>query len=186
MNKLIIIGGSAGSFRIVKEILSKLPEEYPLPLIICLHRLRDARKGFLEALELKTRIPVREPRDKEKILAGTAWLAPANYHLMIEYGYFFSLSVDEPVNHSRPAIDIVMETAASVFRSKAVGVLLSGANMDGSAGMHMIHKQGGKTVVQDPSTAEIRTMPEAAIKLFEPGLITDPEGIIDFILNLGK
>ncbi len=186
MNKLIIIGGSAGSFRIVKDILTSLPAEYTIPLIICLHRLRDARKGFLEALELKSRFPVKEPRDKEKIQPGTAYLAPANYHLMIEYGYYFSLSVVEPINHSRPAIDVVMETAAAVFRSKAVGVLLSGANMDGSAGMKKIHEQGGKTVVQDPETAEIRTMPDAAIKLFRPGLISDTEGIIEFILNLGK
>ena len=184
VDKLIIIGGSAGSFRIVRDILVSLPASYRVPLILCLHRLRDARKGFLEALELKTEFPLREPRDKERIRPGNAYLAPANYHLQIEYGYYFSLSVDEPVNHSRPSIDIVMDTAAEVFKNKAQGVLLSGANMDGSAGMKKIHDMGGYTVVQDPETAEIPTMPESALKLFIPDLLTHPAGIVSFIKTL--
>jgi two-component system chemotaxis response regulator CheB len=135
-------------------------------------------------LQINSKIRISEPCDKEIIRENRVYLAPSNYHLMFEHGFRFSLSVADPVNHSRPSLDICFETAAEVFRNKAIGVLLSGANMDGAAGMHKIKKEGGITVVQDPADSEIQTMPVACIHLFKPDHIMDGANIISFISNL--
>ncbi len=184
MDRLIIIGGSAGSYKIVSRLLSELPGNYPHPIIICMHRLRNARSGFAEVLALNTKLRVMEPYDKDMILKGHAYIAPANYHMMIEYGYRFSLSVSTPVNHSRPSIDITMDTAAEVFRERAVGVILSGANTDGSRGMTKIHEMKGITLVQDPRNCEIGTMPLACLNAMKPDHVMDADKIITFILKL--
>ncbi len=184
LEKLIIIGGSAGSFRIVHRLLSELPADYPYPLILCMHRLRNIRTGFAEALESNTKLEVREAFDKEQIQKNKVYLAPSNYHMMIEFGYHFSLSVSAPVNHSRPSIDITMETAAEVFGERAVGIILSGANMDGSKGLAKIREFGGITVVQDPSDSEISTMPETCLRTMKPHYILKKEEIIRFVINL--
>jgi two-component system chemotaxis response regulator CheB len=146
--------------------------------------LKTARKGFKEALELNSKFNIREPFDKEMIKSSTAYIAPANYHLLVEYGHRMSLSVDRAVNHSRPSIDVTMETAAEVFKNNTLGVLLSGANMDGVYGMKQIRNYGGKTIVQNPEEAEIKTMPEAVLKIFEPDYVLRISKIIDFLLDL--
>ena len=184
MNRILVIGGSAGSFRVVSQLLISLPEDYPWTIIICLHRLKTARTGFKEALSICTKFRVKEALDKERIEPSTAYLAPANYHLLIEYGHRLCLSTDSAVNHSRPSIDIAMETTAEVFKEKTTGILLSGANMDGAAGMKKIHEHGGVTVVQDPASADIKTMPQAVIDLFKPDHIFDEEGIISYVNKL--
>ena len=184
MKKLVIIGGSAGSFKTMSKLFKLLPVSYPHTIIVCLHRLRSARTGFVEALSMNAKFNICEPFDKEQIKASRAYLAPANYHLIIEHGYSFSLSTDLPRNHSRPSIDITMETAAEVFREKSIGVILSGANNDGAAGMVRIKQTGGTVVVQDPNDSEIKTMPEATIKLVPPDFILNADKIIDFILDL--
>jgi two-component system, chemotaxis family, protein-glutamate methylesterase/glutaminase len=184
LKKLIIIGGSAGSFKTMSRLFKSLPENYPHTIIVCLHRLRNARTGFIEALSISAKFPICEPFDKEFIKPARAYLAPANYHLIIEPGYTFSLSTDLPRNHSRPSIDITMETAGEVFREKAYGIILSGANMDGAIGMKSIKKAGGVIIVQDPKDSEIKTMPEATIKLVKPDYILDSDKIIKFILEL--
>ncbi len=120
----------------------------------------------------------------EIIRGGRIYLAPSNYHLMFENGNLFSLSVSEPVNHSRPSIDICFETAAEVYGTRLVGVVLSGANMDGAKGLARVKKEGGLTIVQDPKDSEIQTMPEACLHLFEPDHIYDAARIISFITNL--
>ena len=104
--KAIVIGGSAGSFQGVVKILSHLPKKFPLPIILCLHRLKHVRHGFVEALSIKSVIQVTEPYDKEAIKKGGVYLAPANYHMSVELGNYFALSTEEMVNNSRPAIDI--------------------------------------------------------------------------------
>lgn len=184
MNKILVIGGSAGSFRVVNQLLMSLPEDYPWAIIICLHRLKTARTGFKEALSIYSRFRIKEALDKERIEPSTAYLAPANYHMLIEYGHRFSLSADRAVNHSRPSIDITMETTAEVFKEKTTGILLSGANMDGAEGMRKIHEHGGITVVQDPASADIKTMPQAVIDLFKPNYILDKEDIISYVNKL--
>jgi two-component system chemotaxis response regulator CheB len=163
-SKYIIIGGSAGSFRVITRLLSELPEDFPLPIILCLHRLKHIRTGFVEALQLKSKIKVKEPFDKENIRKGNIYLAPANYHLLIELGNTFSLSVSPYLNHSRPSIDLSFESAADTFKSKLIGILLSGANKDGANGIKSVKNNGGITVVQKPSECQSPTMTKAAIE----------------------
>ena len=148
--KAVVIGGSAGSFQGVTKILSNIPEDFKLPIILCLHRLKHVRNGFVEALSIKSLLEITEPHDKEHIKKSMVYLAPANYHLSVELGHTFSLSTEEMVNNSRPAIDITLNTAAYVYRHKLVGILLSGANRDGAMGMQHINERGGRTIVQDP------------------------------------
>ncbi|MCG8309215.1 MAG: chemotaxis protein CheB [Cytophagales bacterium] len=163
--KAIVIGGSAGSFQGITKILSQIPGDFPLPVIMCLHRLKHVRNGFIEALSIKSIKDVIEPYDKEPIKRGKVYLAPANYHLSIELGHYFSLSTEEMVNNSRPSIDITMETASYVYKNKLIGILLSGANKDGALGMKRIKDSGGFTVVQDLADCMIDTMPAAALEI---------------------
>jgi two-component system chemotaxis response regulator CheB len=162
--KAIVIGGSAGSFQGITKILSQVPKDFPLPIIMCLHRLKHVRNGFIEALEIKSIKNVIEPYDKESIKRGHVYLAPSNYHLSIELGNYFSLSTESMRNNSRPSIDITLETAAFAYKEKLIGILLSGANRDGADGMKRIKDNGGITIVQEPAECLIDTMPVAAIK----------------------
>ena len=184
--KAVVIGGSAGSFQGVTKILSQLPENFELPIIMCLHRLKHVRNGFVEALSIKSVKEVTEPADKESIKRGGVYLAPSNYHLSVELGNRFSLSTEEMVNNSRPAIDITLETAAYVFKDKLIGILLSGANRDGAIGMMKIKQKGGMTIVQDPEECMIDTMPNAALQLTEIDHVLKIDQILDFLIELNK
>ncbi len=184
--KAVVIGGSAGSFQGVTKILSQLPQNFDLPIIMCLHRLKHVRNGFVEALCIKSVRPVTEPIDKENIKRGGVYLAPANYHLSVELGNSFSLSTEEMVNNSRPAIDITLETAAYVYRHKLVGILLSGANRDGAAGMMKIKQKGGLTIVQDPEECMIDTMPKSALRLTQIDHVLKIDEIVNFLSELNK
>jgi two-component system, chemotaxis family, protein-glutamate methylesterase/glutaminase len=184
--RAIVIGGSAGSFQVISKILSALPSDFELPIMMCLHRLRHVRNGFVEALNIKSSIAIKEPYDKEPIKKGNVYLAPANYHLGVELGNTFALTTEELLNNSRPAIDILLQTAAYTYRNKLVGILLSGANKDGAIGMKKIADRGGLTIVQDPKECLIDTMPVSAMKLTEINHILSVQGIIDFLLELDK
>lgn len=184
--KAIVIGGSAGSFQVISKILSCLPNDFELPIMMCLHRLRHVRSGFVEALNIKSTIEIREPYDKEQIKRNHIYLAPANYHLSVELGNTFALTTEELLNNSRPAIDILFQTAAYAYRQKLVGILLSGANKDGAAGMKKINDRGGLTLVQDPEECLIDTMPASALKVTEIDYTLKVQGIIDFLLELDK
>ena len=182
--KIIVIGGSAGSFQVVSKVLNALPKNFQIPIVLCLHRLKHVRHGFVEALSLKSLLPISEPNDKESIKAGRVYLAPANYHLFTEIGYTFALSTDEMVKYSRPSIDLTFDTASYVYRDKMVGIMLSGANSDGAFGIAKAKKRGSFTIVQDPDEASMRTMPDAALKLHKPDQILNSDGIINFLLTL--
>ncbi|HBH21961.1 MAG TPA: chemotaxis protein CheB [Cytophagales bacterium] len=184
--KAVVIGGSAGSFQGITKILSGIPENFPIPIIMCLHRLKHVRNGFMEALNIKSVKNVIEPFDKQKIKKGEVYLAPANYHLCIELGHYFALSTEEMVNNSRPAIDITLETAAYAYKDKLVGILLSGANRDGAKGMKYIHDRGGITIVQNPDECMIDTMPSAALKITPIDYTLTIENIIKFLNQLSK
>lgn len=179
-----MIGGSAGSFQVVSKILNALPENFPLPVFLCLHRLKHIRSGFVEALSIKSNIPVIEPNDKELVKAGRAYLAPANYHMFIELGNRIALSTEEQVNHSRPSIDLSFFTAAQAYRDGLVGIILSGANKDGALGIKKIHDLKGLTIVQDPLDCQVKTMTEAAINSSTVDYVLKTSGIIDFLLKL--
>lgn len=184
--KAIVIGGSAGSFQVISKILSCLPKDFELPIMMCLHRLRHVRSGFVEALNIKSTIAIKEPYDKEPIKKGNIYLAPANYHLGVEIGNSFTLTTEELMNNSRPAIDILLQSAAYVYRNKLIGILLSGANKDGAIGMKKIAERGGLTIVQDPKECLIDTMPVSAMKITEIDHVMKVQGIIDFLLDLDK
>jgi len=183
--KLIIIGGSAGSFQVINQMLSKLPREFKIPIILVLHRLKHVRHGFVEALSQKSSLPVVEPDDKTSIKPGNVYLAPANYHLFVEVNGRFALSTEEPVNHSRPAIDLSFKTTAYCFREKVIGIILSGANKDGAEGLKTIKQMGGLTIVQEPGEALIPVMPQAAIeKTGQVDHILSSSEIINFLCDL--
>lgn len=184
--KAVVIGGSAGSFQGITRILQALPSDFDLPIIMALHRLKHVRNGFEEALSIKSVKPVTEPFDKEQIKRGKVYLAPANYHMSVELGNTFALSTEEMVNNSRPSIDITLETAAYVYSTKLVGILLSGANRDGAYGMKKIKDRGGLTIVQEPSECMIDTMPASALKITPIDHILKIDQIIEFLNELHK
>jgi len=184
--KAVVIGGSAGSFQGITKILSQIPQEFPLPIIMCLHRLKHIRNGFIEALSINSTKEVIEPFDKETIKQGKVYLAPSNYHLCIELGHHFSLSTEAMVNNSRPSIDITFETAANSYKKKLIGILLSGANKDGALGMKKIKDFGGLTIVQNPDDCMINTMPTAALGLTEIDYKLNLDEIIKFLFDVHK
>lgn len=179
-----MIGGSAGSFQVVAGILNSLPKNLDMPIFLCLHRLKHVRSGFVEALSLKSSIPICEPYDKETIKPGRAYLAPANYHMYIELGNRFALSTEEPVHHSRPSIDLSFITAATAYRNKLIGIILSGANRDGAYGIKKVADMGGLTIVQDPADCDVRTMTEASLQLTNVNHVWSSERIINFMSKL--
>jgi two-component system chemotaxis response regulator CheB len=184
--KAIVIGGSAGSFQGIVKILSNLPSDFPLPIIMCLHRLKHVRNGFVEALSIKSTLEIIEPYDKQNIKKGKVYLAPSNYHMCTELGHYFSLSTEEMINNSRPAIDLTLGTTAYVFRDKLIGILLSGANRDGGLGMKYIKDRGGLTIVQEPSECMIDTMPKAAMSATTIDHVLKIDEIVEFLKQLYK
>jgi two-component system chemotaxis response regulator CheB len=182
--KAVVMGGSAGSFQGITKILSQLPKGFPLPIIMCLHRLKHVRNGFVEALSIKSVHQVTEPNDKEPVKRGGVYLAPSNYHLSVELGNNFALSTEEMVNNSRPSIDITLSTAAYSYRDKLVGILLSGANRDGGLGMKHIKDKGGLTIVQEPTECMIDTMPKAALAVTPIDYVLKVDQIVEFLQEL--
>ncbi len=183
-SKYIIIGGSAGSFQAITKILSELPKNYNIPIFLCLHRLKHVRTGFVEALSIKSKLPIIEPKDKEMIKNGRIYLAPANYHMYFELGNYFSLSTEESVNHSRPSIDLSFLSAAQVFKNNLIGIILSGANRDGALGMKEVKDYGGITIAQDPEECQVKTMTTAAIKATTIDHVFIVDEIINYMKNL--
>lgn len=182
--KAVVIGGSAGSFQGVVKILAQLPKGFPLPIIMCLHRLKHVRNGFVEALSIKSVVQVTEPNDKETIKKGNVYLAPANYHMSVELGNHFALSTEEMLNNSRPSIDITLGTSAFAYKEKLIGILLSGANKDGALGMKYIHDRGGLTIVQEPTECMIDTMPRSALAITQIDHILRIDQIVEFLKEL--
>ncbi|MEA3316687.1 MAG: chemotaxis protein CheB [Bacteroidota bacterium] len=184
MYKAVIIGGSAGSFQVITKILSSLPKNFNVPVILCLHRLKHVRSGFVEALSIKSNIPVIEPFDKDNLKPGKAYLAPSNYHMYIELNKRIALSTEEAVNHSRPSIDLSFETAALAYREKLLGIILSGANKDGAYGLKKVKLMGGTTIVQDPKECQVSTMTDASLNITKVDHILSTQQIIQFLLKI--
>ena len=182
--KTIVIGGSAGSFNVVRKILAALPSGFQLPVFLCLHRLRDVRNGFAESLNLISRMPVIEPLDKTPVEPGYVYLSPANYHMLVEPSNSIALSIEPEVNYSRPSIDMTFMTSSFTYGKHMAGILLSGTNSDGAKGLHYAYMKGSLTLIQDPVTAQFGTMPGEALKYFKPHMILAEDEIITFIINL--
>ncbi len=185
--RAIVMGTSAGGVEILGEILPSLPKDYSLPIIIVLHVPSGHPSKLPEFFDAKTALQVREAVEKEPILPGNIYFAPPGYHLLVERDQTFSLSTEEPVHFSRPAIDVLFESAANAFGRGLVGVLLlTGASRDGAAGLKKIVAMGGIALIQDPGTARYPAMPEAGSALVSAlhAKILSPGEIVDFLLKL--
>jgi len=167
----VVIGASAGGVEALGTLLPMLPSGYRLPVLCILHLPADRESRLAELFGERLPLPVREAADKQAIEPGTVYFAGAGYHLSVERDFTFSLSCEPPVHFARPAIDVLMESSADAYGPGLVGILLTGANQDGAAGMAAIHAGGGLTVVQDPEDAQVATMPQSAIDRFSPHLI---------------
>jgi len=177
MFALVVVGGSLGGTEALRAILAALPADFPLPVAAVVHRGRGEEGLLARSLAAATLLPVVDVADQQELLPGRVYLAPLDYHLLVEfpqpaapgtvgtYGQMLSLSTEAPINWARPAIDVLFESAAEVFGERVIGVLLSGLNSDGAAGLARIKEFGGLTVVQDPATAEAGEMPAAALAL---------------------
>lgn len=163
--ELVILAGSAGSFTIIMNIVKGLPVSFDFPILIIIHRNYSFKYNIDDILAERSNLLIREIRDKEEILNGVAYLAPPNYHVLIEKEKIFSLDISEKVLHSRPSIDVSFESAAEIFKDKILAVLFSGASADGAEGLLTIKNAGGITIVQDPEEASFKIMPNAAISI---------------------
>lgn len=159
----VVVGGSAGAIDALLAILTALPPGYPLPVVVVVHLPPHERSLLPEIFAPRCRLPVKEAEDKEPVAGGIIYFAPPNYHLLLEMDFTFSLSSDEPVYYSRPAIDILFESAADAYGNALRAVVLSGASSDGAAGLRAVHQSGGLSFVQHPETAEASLMPQSAL-----------------------
>jgi two-component system, chemotaxis family, protein-glutamate methylesterase/glutaminase len=163
--EVVVMGGSSGAVEALSKILPVLPPHFTIPIVLVLHISPDHPNCLVEVLRNRCRLAVKEAEDKEPLCAGFVYVAPPNYHVLLERDRSLSLSVDDKVHFSRPSIDVLFESAAQAYGKAAAGVLLTGANEDGAHGLAAVRAAGGTTFVQDPETASIRTMPEAALRL---------------------
>ena len=181
--ELVVIGTSWGGLEALQRLLANLPDEVDVPVAIAQHRSPDSLEGAFETnVQRSVARPVREVDDKDAIERGRIYLAPPDYHLLVEPGSF-ALSTDERVQFARPSIDVLFESAADAYGAAVIGVVLTGANDDGAAGLRRIAERGGIAIVQDPATAARRAMPDAAIAA-GPAVVLPLEAIGPYIAEL--
>ncbi len=174
--RLAVIGTSWGGLQALRELLAALPPRFRMPLVVVQHRSREATDLLRELLQDVTKLVVTEVEDKEPISAGHVYIAPPDYHLLVEEEHF-ALSVEEPVRFSRPSIDVTFGSAADAFGRDLVAVVLTGANDDGSRGLQYVVERGGIALVQDPESAESPIMPRAAIRMVSDAEVLPIPGI---------
>ena len=167
----VVIGASAGGLAALSVLVAGLPRSYRLPLLMVQHVPPTGPTQLVEIFQRKTDLNVREARDKEPIRGGTLYFASPGYHLLVENDLSLSLSQDNAMHFSRPSIDVLFESAADAWGERVAGILMTGANEDGAAGLDAIRQAGGITIVQEPGEAEVSTMPLAALQRFAPDYI---------------
>jgi len=172
--KAVVIGASAGGIDAISAVLVGLKEDFNVPILIVQHLSPDSDNYMVTHLNEICRINVVEAEEKEKVQSGNAYVAPPNYHILVEQDETLSLSVEPKVNYARPSIDVLFETAANTYGNGLIGVILTGANSDGSKGLKRIVELGGIAIVQNPKTSEFDSMPMAAIATTK----------VDYILEL--
>ncbi len=177
----IVIGASAGGIDALTKLLTALKSDLKLPIIIAQHISPNSDNFIVSHLNNICKLKVVEANEKDEIKNGTIYFASPDYHLLVEEDKTFSLSAEEKINFSRPSIDVLFETAADVYQENLIGIMLTGANKDGSKGLGRIKKNGGFTIVQDPKCAEVDTMPISAIKQVDVDKILNIKEISDFI-----
>lgn len=166
------------------KLLGGLPEEFPIPIVVVQHRSKDSDRLLVQLLQDATDLKVCEIEDKDVLCAGTVHIAPADYHVLVESGYL-SLTLEEPVRFSRPSIDVMFTSAADAYGPATIGVILTGANDDGASGLADIVKRGGFALVQDPKSAEIKIMPEAAIRAAPTAEVLSLDNLAKRLIELG-
>ncbi len=182
--KAIVIGASAGGIEALLEIFPLLPADFHIPIIFVLHLPASVPSLLDHVFEKKIHLKIKEADEKESIKPGTIYYAPAGYHLLIEEDKTFSLSTESPVCFSRPSIDVLFESAANCYKKDLIGILLTGANTDGSKGLKRIREMGGLTIIQDPSEAAISMMPESGRVFVKPENIFHLKQITNFLLEV--
>ena len=183
--EIVVVGTSTGGLKALQTLLSGLPAEFSLPIVIAQHRGKDLESGLCEYLSEISSLPVSEPEDKEALLGGHVYLAPRDYHLLIE-NRSFALSTAQSVRFARPSIDVLFESAADAFQTRAIGVVLTGANSDGAQGLATIKSRGGFTIVEDPVSAAARELPDAAIAQATPDKILALDQIAACLVTLSE
>jgi two-component system, chemotaxis family, protein-glutamate methylesterase/glutaminase len=182
---VIVVGGSRGGMNAVARLLADLPADFPVPVVVVLHRGPDSGDTLAAILARASALRVRDADDKTDLSPGCVHIAPPGYHLLVERGSL-ALSTDAAVHYSRPSIDVTFETAADAYGSGVVGVLLTGDNHDGAAGLAEVRRFGGLTIVQDPETAERPVMPQAAIARAAPDAVLPLEKIGPRLVRLAS
>ncbi len=182
----VVIGCSAGGVQALSTLLSHLPERFPLALLVVQHMAPGGGPMLTDVLSDVSILPVQEAEEKEVVRSSRVYVAPANYHLLVEKKKTFSLSIDEKICFSRPSIDVLFETASEAYDDSLIGVLMTGANEDGSRGLLRIRENGGMAIVQDPETAEVDTMPRSAIELGAAQLVLLLEEIAPMLISLAN
>ncbi|MBC7418114.1 MAG: chemotaxis protein CheB [Pedobacter sp.] len=184
--KAMVIGGSAGSLSVLLDILPLLKADIDFPILIVIHRKSGSKSKLVELLQSCTLLSVKEVEEKSFLRGGIIYLAPANYHVLIEEDKSFSLDYSEKVNYSRPSIDVVFQSTAEVYKEQLVCILLSGSNSDGTEGLKRVGQLGGTVVVQNPKTAIMSYMPEVAIKSLDESLVLNADQMADYINHLNR
>jgi len=184
--RAVVVGASAGGIEALSLVLRAVPASFPAAIIIVQHLGRGRLSVLAEIFAAKCALPLSEAFDKQPIESGQVYLAPPDYHVLVDRGPQLSLSIDPPVHYSRPSIDVLFESAAEVYRTQLMGVVLTGANADGAEGLEAIRRNGGITVVQDPETALYPTMPTAALALGAPNYVLSLEALCELIHKVGE
>ena len=169
----VVVGASAGGVEVLSVLLASLPARCPVAFCIVMHIPRERPSLLPEVFGVRCALPVKEAEDKEPVEPGRVYFAPPDYHLLLDRGPVLALSSDEPVHFSRPSIDVLFESAADIYGERLLGLILTGANQDGAAGLAAVGRAGGRTVVQDPDSAAVAYLPQAALQ----------QGPVDFILS---
>ena len=186
IKKVVVIGGSAGSLEKVLEMLPKLPVRAGFVYILVAHRRFHTGSSMEDLVRYRTKIKVVEVEDKEPILTNHIYIAPADYHLLVEKAGHFSLDNSEKIHYSRPSIDVSFDSVAEVYGDKTLAILLSGANEDGAAGLQRVVALGGEAWIQDPATAEFPQMPLKAQQLVRKAEVMDIPSMIQKLLDLAQ
>ena len=181
---LIVIGGSAGSLQVIIEMIKKLDDAIPVPIVLVIHRKAQSGDILRTLLQQFTQIAVVEIEDKTELEENTIYIVPADYHVLFEDHKNMSLDSSEKMNYSRPSIDVTFRSAAEIYGENVIGILLSGANADGVEGLSYIKKYKGKVWIQDPETAEVEYMPKHAIEELDYDLIITPDTLANYIKQL--
>lgn len=181
--RLIIIGGSLGGMQALVSLLVVLPADFPVPIVVVLHRHVDSDALYLPPLQDAISLPVVEAQDKMTIAPRRVYLAPADYHLLVEEEHF-ALTTDAPQLHARPAINVAFQSAAESYGAELIGIILAGASRDGVQGLAEVKRRGGLTIVQEPRGTEERLLPTTALKANKVDHVLSPEKIGKLLLTL--